>query len=101
MTLETLEGGTACARPAGSRAARAGEAIIRVNLTTICGTDLHIVRGEYPVEPGRIIGHEPVGVRLAARKIQARPISRSDVWLRVMRAAPTHAGRRGPDRRRG
>ncbi|MBS2025396.1 MAG: alcohol dehydrogenase catalytic domain-containing protein [Deltaproteobacteria bacterium] len=42
--------------------ARAGEAILRVTLTTICGTDLHIVRGEYPVEPGRIIGHEPVGV---------------------------------------
>jgi threonine dehydrogenase-like Zn-dependent dehydrogenase len=39
-----------------------GEAIIRVTLTTICGTDLHIVRGEYPVDRGRIIGHEPVGV---------------------------------------
>ena len=42
--------------------ARAGEAVIRVTLTTICGTDLHIVRGEYPVKPGLIIGHEPVGV---------------------------------------
>src|SRR5437764_1069837 len=39
-----------------------GEAIIRVTLTTICGTDLHIVRGEYPVKPGLVIGHEPVGV---------------------------------------
>lgn len=39
-----------------------GEAIIRVTLTTICGTDLHIVRGEYPVNPGLIIGHEAVGV---------------------------------------
>src|SRR5437763_7760659 len=39
-----------------------GEAVIRVTLTTICGTDLHIVCGEYPVEPGLIIGHEPVGV---------------------------------------
>jgi threonine dehydrogenase-like Zn-dependent dehydrogenase len=39
-----------------------GEAVIRVTLTTICGTDLHIVRGEYPVAPGLIIGHEPVGV---------------------------------------
>ena len=38
------------------------EAVIRVTLTTICGTDLHIVRGEYPVAPGLIIGHEPVGV---------------------------------------
>src|SRR5262252_10612312 len=42
--------------------ARAGEAVIRVTLTTICGTDLHIVRGEYPVKPGLIIGHEPVGI---------------------------------------
>ena len=40
----------------------AGEAVIRVTLTTICGTDLHIVRGEYPVRPGLVIGHEPVGV---------------------------------------
>ncbi|HEX3146202.1 MAG TPA: alcohol dehydrogenase catalytic domain-containing protein [Pyrinomonadaceae bacterium] len=42
--------------------AGAGEAVIRVTLTTICGTDLHILRGEYPVKPGLIIGHEPVGV---------------------------------------
>jgi len=39
-----------------------GEAVIRVTLTTICGTDVHIVRGEYPVRPGLVIGHEPVGV---------------------------------------
>ena len=39
-----------------------GEAVIRITLTTICGTDLHIVKGEYPVKPGLIIGHEPVGV---------------------------------------
>ena len=38
-----------------------GEAVIRVTLTTICGTDLHILRGEYPVKPGLIIGHEAVG----------------------------------------
>jgi alcohol dehydrogenase len=36
-----------------------GDALIRVTLTTICGTDLHILRGEYPVKPGLIIGHEP------------------------------------------
>src|SRR5262249_54405083 len=35
---------------------------VRVTLTTICGTDLHIVRGEYKVRPGLVIGHEPVGV---------------------------------------
>jgi alcohol dehydrogenase len=39
-----------------------GEAVVRVTLTTICGTDLHIVRGEYPVNPGLVIGHEAVGV---------------------------------------
>ncbi|CAN5776783.1 hypothetical protein BH18ACI4_BH18ACI4_29310 [soil metagenome] len=42
--------------------ARVGEAVIRVTLTTICGTDLHIVRGEYPISPGLVIGHEPVGI---------------------------------------
>jgi threonine dehydrogenase-like Zn-dependent dehydrogenase len=39
-----------------------GEVLIRITTTTICGTDLHIVRGEYPVRPGLILGHEPVGV---------------------------------------
>jgi alcohol dehydrogenase len=39
-----------------------GEALIRITTTTICGTDVHILRGEYPVASGRIIGHEPVGV---------------------------------------
>ncbi|GGC63161.1 NAD(P)-dependent alcohol dehydrogenase [Undibacterium terreum] len=39
-----------------------GEVLMRITTTTICGTDIHILKGEYPVEPGRIIGHEPVGV---------------------------------------
>ena len=39
-----------------------GEAVIRITLTTICGTDVHIPKGEYPVHPGLVIGHEPVGV---------------------------------------
>jgi alcohol dehydrogenase len=39
-----------------------GEAVIRLTLTTVCGTDVHIWKGEYPVEEGRILGHEPVGV---------------------------------------
>jgi threonine dehydrogenase-like Zn-dependent dehydrogenase len=38
------------------------DALVRVTLTTICGTDVHILKGEYAVEPGRIVGHEPVGV---------------------------------------
>lgn len=39
-----------------------GEAVLRVTMTTICATDLHIVRGEYPVRVGLIIGHEAVGI---------------------------------------
>jgi alcohol dehydrogenase len=39
-----------------------GEAVIRVTLTTICGTDVHILKGEYTVKPGLVVGHEPVGV---------------------------------------
>jgi len=41
---------------------RPGEAVIQITATTICGTDVHIVKGEYPVRPGLILGHEPVGV---------------------------------------
>ncbi len=38
------------------------DAIVRVSKTTICGTDLHILKGDVPtVEPGRILGHEGVG----------------------------------------
>jgi threonine dehydrogenase-like Zn-dependent dehydrogenase len=36
--------------------------VIQVRFTTICGTDVHIVRGEYPVKKGLTIGHEAVGV---------------------------------------
>ena len=38
------------------------DALLRVTTTTICGTDVHILRGEYPVQRGLTIGHEPVGV---------------------------------------
>ncbi len=38
------------------------DAVIRVTTTTICGTDVHILKGEYPVARGLTIGHEPVGV---------------------------------------
>jgi len=38
------------------------DAIVRVEATTICGTDLHILKGDLPdIEPGRVIGHEAVG----------------------------------------
>ena len=38
------------------------DALVRIDTTTICGTDLHILKGDVPeVEPGRILGHEAVG----------------------------------------
>ncbi len=39
-----------------------GEALLRVTTTTICGTDVHIMKGEYPVAKGLTVGHEPVGI---------------------------------------
>jgi alcohol dehydrogenase len=40
-----------------------GDAIVKVLKTTICGTDLHILKGDVPTcVPGRILGHEGVGV---------------------------------------
>ena len=39
------------------------DAIVRITSTTICGTDLHILKGDVPeVRPGTILGHEAVGV---------------------------------------
>ena len=38
------------------------DALIRITTTTICRTDVHILKGEYPVAKGLTIGHEPVGV---------------------------------------
>jgi alcohol dehydrogenase len=38
------------------------DALVRITTTTICGTDVHILKGEYPVQKGLTIGHEPVGV---------------------------------------
>jgi alcohol dehydrogenase len=39
-----------------------GDAIVQMVKTTICGTDLHILKGDVPTcAPGRILGHEGVG----------------------------------------
>ena len=41
----------------------ATDAIVRISKTTICGTDLHILKGDVPsCQPGRILGHEGVGI---------------------------------------
>jgi alcohol dehydrogenase len=40
----------------------ASDAIVRIDSSTICGTDLHILKGDVPeVQPGTILGHEAVG----------------------------------------
>ncbi len=40
-----------------------GDAIVKMTHTTICGTDLHILKGDVPsCTPGRILGHEGLGV---------------------------------------
>lgn len=40
-----------------------GDAIVKITRTTICGTDLHILKGDVPTcAPGRILGHEGVGI---------------------------------------
>lgn len=40
----------------------ATDAIVRVDATTVCGSDLHILRGDLPeVKPGTVLGHEAVG----------------------------------------
>jgi alcohol dehydrogenase len=40
-----------------------GDAIVRITTTTICGTDLHILKGDLPaVTDGRILGHEGIGI---------------------------------------
>jgi alcohol dehydrogenase len=39
------------------------DAIVKVTKTTICGTDLHILKGDVPsCQPGRVLGHEGIGV---------------------------------------
>ena len=51
----------------------ATDAIVRVTATTICGTDLHILKGDVPtVTAGRILGHEGVGIieEVGAKRVQ-------------------------------
>ena len=39
------------------------DVVVKIVKTTICGTDLHIIKGDLPeVKPGRILGHEGVGI---------------------------------------
>lgn len=69
-----------------------GDALVRVTTTTICGTDVHILKGEYPVAPGRIVGHEPVGVVAAL----GPGVTGYRVGQRVIVGAITPCGQCGP-----
>lgn len=45
----------------------AADAVVRVDVVTSCGTDLHIIKGDVPeVAPGRVLGHEAVGTVVEA-----------------------------------
>lgn len=64
------------------------DALLRVTTTTICGTDIHILKGEYPVAPGRIVGHEPVGIIAAL----GAGVTGYEVGQRVITGAITPCG---------
>jgi hypothetical protein len=68
------------------------DAIIKVSLTTICGTDIPIVQGEYPVDSGLTIGHEAVGT---IHELGAR-VTGYKVGQRVLVGAITPCGQCEP-----
>jgi alcohol dehydrogenase len=71
------------------------DAIVRVDAVTICGTDLHILKGDVPdVEVGRVLGHEAVG-NVVEVGLQVRDI---DVGDRVLVSCISPCGRCEPCR---
>ncbi len=66
-----------------------GDAIVRVEATGVCGSDLHIYHGRVKIEPGFTIGHEYVGTVLAAGE-QVRGVAVGD---RVLGCFQTACGR--------
>ncbi len=64
------------------------DALLRVTTTTICGTDVHILKGEYPIAAGRIVGHEPVGVIAAL----GESVTGYEIGQRVITGAITPCG---------
>ena len=68
------------------------DALIRVEASGICGSDLHIYHGRTPVEPGFTIGHEFVGTVLAV----GSDVERAGVGDRVLGCFHTACGRACP-----
>jgi len=64
------------------------DALLRVTTTTICGTDVHILKGEYPVARGLTVGHEPVGVIEAL----GETVTGYEIGQRVIAGAITPCG---------
>ncbi len=64
------------------------DALIRITMTTICGTDIHIMKGEYPVSKGLTVGHEPVGVIAQL----GNAVSGYEIGQRVIAGAITPCG---------
>ena len=68
------------------------DVVVRIDTTTICGTDLHILKGDVPtVEPGRLLGHEAVGTVVAT----GDAVSTLGEGDRVLVPAITSCGRCG------
>ena len=67
------------------------DAVVRITTTTICGTDLHILKGDVPsVTDGRILGHEGVGDRRGGRAPRCTAIRKGD---KVLISCITSCGR--------
>jgi alcohol dehydrogenase len=64
------------------------DAVVRVEATGICGSDLHIYHGRVKIEPGFVIGHEFVGTVMAA----GDAVTRVDVGDRVLGCFHTACG---------
>jgi alcohol dehydrogenase len=72
------------------------DVIMKIRKTTICGTDLHIMKGDTPeVKPGRILGHEGVGIVVEA----GSAVSDFKVGDRAIISCVTSCGKCGPCRR--
>src|ERR1035438_2100851 len=68
------------------------DALLKITTTTICGTDVHILKGEYPVKPGLTIGHEPVGTIAAL----GQAVIGYEIGQRVIVGAITPCGQWSP-----
>ena len=71
------------------------DVIARVDTTTICGTDLHILKGDVPeVEEGRILGHEAIGtITEVGSAVTDLKLATASLFRRSRTAASAHTVR--------